>query len=205
ICCGNLNQDGPDPQPPAQVGQDDYGGPVWSVTYAPDDTYLAAVARTGDVWLKDLTTGQSSRIQGGLPSTARSLAFSRDGRVLAVVGGGPDVRLWDVETRTERDPLPIGGEETRSLAFAPEGAVLAVGQLCDRHGDASIALWDYGHRRQLVVLAGHRSGVNALAYSRDGTLLASGDAAGLVKVWDVGRGRELATLQTRWRCVTATS
>src|SRR5262249_8275179 len=76
ICCGNLNQDGPDPQPPAQVGQDDYGGPVWSVTYAPDDTYLAAVARTGDVWLKDLTTGQSSRIQGGLPSTARSLAFS---------------------------------------------------------------------------------------------------------------------------------
>src|SRR5262249_19167171 len=70
---------------------------------------------------------------------------------------------------------------------------------------ASIALWDYGHRRQLVVLAGHRSGVNALAYSRDGTLLASGDAAGLVKVWDVGRGRGLATLQTRWRCVTGMS
>jgi WD40 repeat protein len=106
-----------------------------------------------------------------------------------------------VAARTELDPLPIGGEETRSLAFAPDGAVLAVGGLCDRHGDASIALWDYARRRQLAVLGGHRGPVTALAYSRDGALLASGDAAGLVKVWDVSRGQERATLQTRWRCV----
>jgi WD40 repeat protein len=215
ICCGDRSQDGhgskgrpgPRDQPPGQIDQDDFGGPVWSVTYSPDNICLAAIAMTRDVWLKDLATGQSFRIQEGLSSTTKSLAFSRDGRVLAVAGGGPEVRLWDVEARTELDPLLIGGEETRSLAFAPDGAVLAVGQLGDRHGDASIALWDYGHRRQRAVLGGHRGAVNALAYSRDGTLLASGDAAGLVKVWDVsrGRGRERATLQTRWRGVMAVS
>jgi WD40 repeat protein len=160
---------------------------------------------TGEVWLKDLADGHSDRIQEGTMGSARCLAFSHDGRVLAVAGDGPAVRLWDVETRTELDPLPIGGAETRSVTFAPEGAVLAVGQLCDKHGAASIALWDYGHRRRLAVLGGHRAAVNALAYSRDGTLLASGDAGGQVKVWDVSRGRERATLQTRWRCVMAMS
>jgi WD40 repeat protein len=63
----------------------------------------------------------------------------------------------------------------------------------------------HGQRRQLAVLGGHPGPVNALAYSRDGTLLASGDATGLVKVWDVSRGRERATLQTRWLCVMAVS
>ena len=148
ICCVVLNQDRPDGHPPAQVGQDDYGGPVWSIAYSPDNTCLAAIAQTRDVWLRDLATGQSSRIQEGHSGIATSLAFSRDGRVLAVAGGGSDVRLWDVEARAELDPLPIGGEETRSLAFAPEGTMLAVGQLCDKHGDASIALWDYARRRQ---------------------------------------------------------
>jgi WD40 repeat protein len=205
ICCGDPNQGGPDALPTAQAGQGDYGGPVWSITYSPDNTYLAATAQTRDVWLRDLATGQSSRIQEGLPDAATSLAFSRDGRVLAVAGGGSQVRLWDVETRSELDPLPIGGEQTRSVTFAPEGAVLAVGRLCDSHGNASIALWDYGHRRPLAVLGGHRGPVSALAYSRDGTLLASGDTAGLVKVWDVSCGRERATLQTRWRCVMAMS
>jgi WD40 repeat protein len=207
ICCVDLNRAGPEPRdrPPAQIGQDDYGGPVWSIAYCPTGSLLASAVITGEVWLKDLADGHSDRIQDGMTGSARSLAFSHDGRVVAVAGDGPEVRLWDMETRTELDPLPIGGEETRSVTFAPEGAVLAVGQLCDGHGDASIALWDYGQRRQLAVLRGHRAAVNALAYSRDGTLLASGDALGVVKVWDIRRGRERATLQTRWRCVMAMS
>jgi WD40 repeat protein len=205
--CGNPNQEGPEPRdrPPAQIGQDDYGGPVWSIAYSPTGSLLASAVMTGEVWLKDLADGHSDRIQEGTTGSARSLAFSHDGRVVAVAGDGSEVRLWDVETRTELDPLPIGGEETRSVTFAPEGAVLAVGRLCDGHGDASIALWDYGHRQQLAVLGGHRGAVNALAYSRDGTLLASGDTAGIVKVWDMSRGRERATLQTRRRCLMAMS
>jgi hypothetical protein len=117
ICCGDLNQERPDARPPAQVGQDDYGGPVWSIAYSPDNTCLAATAHTRDVWLRDLATGQSFRIQEGSSGTARSLAFSQDGRVLAVAGGGPEVRLWDERWPLGRATLPASANPIRCGAL----------------------------------------------------------------------------------------
>jgi WD40 repeat protein len=46
-----------------------------------------------------------------------------------------------------------------------------------------------------ALLAAHRGPVAAVAFSADGTLLASGGKGGLVKLWDLPDGREKATLQ----------
>jgi WD40 repeat protein len=45
-----------------------------------------------------------------------------------------------------------------------------------------------------LTLRGHRDGTSALAFARDGRMLASGSRLGVVKLWELTSGRERATL-----------
>jgi WD40 repeat protein len=194
-------------RPFAQRGQDDCHGPTWAAACSRDGTRVAAGTMWGDVWLKDGADGRSTCLQEGSPGRfsrfARCLAFSPDGRDLAVAGQEPAVRIWGVESRVEREALQVGGEATKAVAFAPDGAVLAVGQERDGRGIGLVTLWDYARRRRLAVLEGHGGGVNTLAFAPDGAVLAAGDTAGVVRLWDVRGLRPRATLQTDHCCVVA--
>jgi len=63
-------------------------------------------------------------------------------------------------------------------------------------------LWKKCQGDQLYTLHGHSNGVSCVTYSRDGKLLASGDTAGRVKLWDVDSRQAIATLAaSQWRIV----
>jgi WD40 repeat protein len=190
--------------PSGEVGEESHEGSIWALAFSPDGRYLATVVMTGELWLKNLASGESWCLYKGITSSVRTLAFSPDGRVLAVAGGGPAIRLWEVETRTEQEPLAVGGEATKSVAFAPDGRTLAVGQESDGSEEAVVSLWDLGRRRRLAVLMGHRGGISTMAFAPDGSMLASGDTSGEVRLWDVGLGRESMNLFPNGdeRCIT---
>jgi WD40 repeat protein len=66
-----------------------------------------------------------------------SMAFSPDGRTLAV--GGDDVILWDVTdpTQSRRLGLPLANPGVVSVVFSPDGRTVAAG-----NRDGSAILWD---------------------------------------------------------------
>ncbi|HST50919.1 MAG TPA: caspase family protein, partial [Pyrinomonadaceae bacterium] len=84
------------------------------------------------------------------------------------------------------------------LRFSPDGRLLAT---FSTFGGSQVKLWDAatGHElRTLAVSAGGAffggGGVTAVAFSRDGRLIAAGSTDGSSRVWDVSTGRELYRL-----------
>ena len=65
----------------------------------------------------------------------------------------------------------------------------------DDSRDATVKVWDLATRREVHTLEGHTGLVNGVAFSRDGTRIASAGADQTVKVWDAATGRERLTLR----------
>jgi len=87
-----------------------------------------------------------------------------------------EVPLLDAASGEELKPLQIDGEnEATHLAFSRDGKHLATGGV-----GGIITLWEWSSRRRLAELVGHGRGINAVAFSPDGSSLATRDSAGLV-------------------------
>jgi RNA polymerase sigma factor (sigma-70 family) len=113
-----------------------------------------------------------------------SLAYSPDGKQIAVVGAGRPITLWDAETGREVRPVSGRGQPI-GVTFAPDGKTLAT---MARNG--VISLWD-GNTGQLVrELTGQQGGSSGLAFSPDGKVLATAGADGTVRLWDPATGAE---------------
>ncbi|MFN3297557.1 WD40 repeat domain-containing protein [Caldimonas sp.] len=124
-----------------------------------------------------------------------ALAFSPDGKVLAISGGGVDNDIVLVDPATGRENGRLSADKvssTLSLAFSPDGATLASGQGGDDRG--TIRLWDWKQGKVKTTLKGHKSSVVQLIYFRDGRRLASSSLDRTARLWDVVAEKELASV-----------
>ena len=167
---------------------------VTSVAFSPDGSRLAYGTRPENghdakVYLWNVKTGESIPMLS--TKSVTWVAFSRDGTLAA--GFLNRTTLVDVSTRTEIATFPGGGP----LAFSHDGTLLA------SHGPdgiTSIGLWDVSRRKEVGVLRRHKDQINALAFSSDGALLASGSGNGRlgddsVRLWQVADQEEIARIQ----------
>jgi WD40 repeat protein len=122
----------------------------------------------------------------------RALAFSRDGKTLAVgTGGHPfggpaavsgEIHLCEWAAGSRPEPRPLNATHAGSvcaLAFGPDGRVLASGG-----AEGAVMLWDVPQARLLATLEWHLGPVRGVAFSPDGERLASASADGAVRLWD---------------------
>src|SRR5262249_21973087 len=124
---------------------------------------------------------------------AGALAYSPDGRLLAVMGR-QRVHLLAARTGKTLRSLGGAGQEGSCAAFSRGGRAGAVGYRgkLPREGGA-VALWDGITGEVRVRLKGHATRVEAVAFSADGRRLFSAGApevgaAGSVCVWEVPAG-----------------
>ncbi|HEX8737216.1 MAG TPA: caspase family protein [Pyrinomonadaceae bacterium] len=122
-------------------------------------------------------------IQTGHTSLVNTVAFSRDGKMMASGGGDNTVRLWNVETGWQIKSLEGHTNYILALAFSPDGKTLASGGF-----DASIRLWDVQTGRQIKSLEGHTKQIFSIAFSPDGETLASGSGDNTARLWNLKNG-----------------
>ncbi len=151
---------------------------------------LATAGSNGTVYLWNPSTGKqlgTVNISHGV----NALAFSPDGKTLAIGDAAGSVSLWNPSGPAQPIQLvPVSGSQVESIAFNPAGTTVAAG---DASGD--VRLWDVGSRK----LAGEfavpdATGVNTLAFSPDGTMLATGDYYGNAYLWQAATTTEIRSL-----------
>ncbi|WP_391531102.1 WD40 repeat domain-containing protein [Candidatus Frankia nodulisporulans] len=115
----------------------------------------------------------------------RSMAISRDGKLVAVGGADGVITMWEVTDRTRlqrRDSVRTTGW-VDSMTFNSDGKLLATGS-----ADGSVRLWDAHdptNLRRLSITQRHTDTVRAVAFTPDGNTLASSGTDGTLALWDI--------------------
>jgi WD40 repeat protein/serine/threonine protein kinase len=166
---------------------------VSNVTFSQDGRMLAAGLTNGSAILWDVESSPQvlGMIRmGEFPKRSVVVAFSPDGKTLAIGGGEydqrSDVRLWDIETRQVCKTLQGHMDSIRSIAFSPNGQMLATAS-----HDRTVRLWDSVSGRQLHIGDNHTAPLWYVAFSPDGESLATASSDHTVRLWDAKSLQEL--------------
>jgi len=177
--------------------------PQWvnGVSFSPDGASLATADDDTFVRLWDSSSGQNLLALAGHHAVVECVAFSSDGRTLASGGKTGEILFWDSATGKQIASLHSRYENIIwSLAFSPDGKYLVAAEGgMESLGVVTghlVTVWDVSSRQIVKSLEGHTNDVRAVAFSPDGTLLASGSFDDTIKLWDVGTWQELVMLKT---------
>ncbi len=156
------------------------------LAFSPDGTRLAVGHDRG---FSILETGTlTSQMEVRLDS-ATGINFSPDGRILAVHTITGQVQLWSMLSNRILAELKHPDQSNRNLVeFSQDGRTLA-----SMRRD-SVQAWDLTGAAERLELAGHATITTGVAFSQDGSLVASSSKDGKVKIWDAATGRLSRTL-----------
>jgi serine/threonine protein kinase/WD40 repeat protein len=180
-----------------------------SLCVSPDGKTLAAGDPSGHVYLLDVESGKELH-DLKREAAVQCLAFSPDGKHLAVAGGGVlhkdgkvvrddnnrivtgdyGIDLWDVETGTKEHRFTINGMLVTHLTFAREGKMLVAGS-----GVWPMQAWDVQKRQAFPGFRPPPVRSDAcLALVDQGTVLLGG-GNGDVVLWDLAEAKVLKTFR----------
>ncbi len=143
---------------------------------------------------KLLNTVAQRKGRGDYPLVGASVAFSADGKLMALVlrKRTREIHIQDVRTGELRHKLSLQSTTPVCVAFFPDGKRLAVA-----HKNA-VRLWDVETGKEISPDAGHRDTIGSVALSPDGSRAATASDDGTARLWDTRSGKELHRWAIEW-------
>ena len=185
--------------------------PVTACAWSPDGSLLASASMDGTVRVWDGVTFEQRDLVDDPRSVGRPrlLQFSTDSRYLAWISSSPahgySCTVW--QPLAGEPPCTIPSSPSRilkghvtiySFSLDPESTRIATAHGYS-HGPSQeldvVRIWDLATGAALAVFQGHAGPVVDVAFSPDGASLLAVSSDSSVKIWDVGRGEEMASFQ----------
>jgi WD40 repeat protein len=163
------------------AGVGDPANPVTALAFHPTSGQLAS-GGYGEVIVWDVAGAKLERRITGLIGRVRALAFSKDGKQLAIAEGEPGrsgaIRLLDFSSGNVLFTLDKQPDECLAVAFSPDGKLVAGGAQ-----DGVVKVWTAADGKLVSTLKDHTGWITGVAFSPNGKLLAASSADRTAVVW----------------------
>ncbi|HEY6806113.1 MAG TPA: serine/threonine-protein kinase [Pyrinomonadaceae bacterium] len=172
---------------------DEDGEEVTSIAFSSDGKMLASIEPGEAIKIWDTATGQRLKNIALDSGSSGLVAFSRDGKSLWSFTSGV-VTQWEVLSGKDLSQTTVAIDKTvEKLAFSAEAKYLVgAGSLASSFNLFNLTT---GQESTADGVSEKGSSIESISFNSDGSMLAIGDDAGAIKVWDVANNKELIALE----------
>lgn len=161
---------------------------VESLIFNAQSSMLASSDASGEILLWDIITGTLLHRLATHTLPFGKIVFNKSGTMVAATACVSSectysTILWDSATGRVLRAFDNNSEISRSIAFHP---ILPIAAMTSNN--YSVAVNDISSGERIALLTGHTSQIVDIAYSHDGSLLASLSIDGTIVIWDMRTG-----------------
>eukprot|EP01125_Pyxidicula_operculata_P019184 TRINITY_DN693_c0_g1_i1.p1 TRINITY_DN693_c0_g1~~TRINITY_DN693_c0_g1_i1.p1 ORF type:complete len:2289 (+),score=635.01 TRINITY_DN693_c0_g1_i1:128-6994(+) len=160
---------------------------VSTIAVAPSGKHLVSGGLDRNLTLWDAQAGKEIAVLTKHAKPITAVNYSHDGGHILSASADATSKVWKANLGQERRSFKVGEFYLTSCSYDPTNDQ----RLASGCSDCSVIVWDLTDGTRVLTMEGHSRAPACVAYSADGTMIASCSEDGYTIIWDANTGAKL--------------